>query len=289
MVTFSSAGGKKLAIICPVFNEQDNISKTIESLLSQSSQDFFCIFVDSGSTDDTLSAIGNLPAERFATFRFEDNLGISRNWARALRKATELAEFSHVMFLGGDDALAPDFIESANVFLSASIDPDLTLVPKFVRVGRSGEHSRVIEANLQLDRRTLMRSWSVAHLCYSIVTRKFVETKYLHLLETGAPNFDWWATYEILGSKTELCENLEYFKFEKGMDYESDYYFGNDNLKHRYVSQVPQFLAPFAEALALLEAGRFSIGSMPQFKRLQFKFALIGGRYVEAFRRFSKK
>lgn len=277
----------KLAIICPVYNERDNISRTVESLLNQSSQDFFCFFVDSGSTDDTITALGTLPVDRFAVFCFENNLGISQNWARALRKALESAEFSHVMFLGGDDALGYGFVQSANEILSDSADSEVTVVPKFVRIGKRGEHSRVIKANLHLDRVTLMSNWSVAHLCYSLVSRKFAETKYLHLLDTGAPNFDWWATYEIMGYKTEYADQLEYFKFEKGMDYESDYYFGNKSLKHRFLSNVPALVAPFAEALALFEAGRFSLDAMSKMERLQFKFGLIVGRYVEAIRRFS--
>lgn len=49
----------KISIILCAFNEEKYLRKSIDSVLSQSLDDFELIIVNDGSTDDTLNIIGS--------------------------------------------------------------------------------------------------------------------------------------------------------------------------------------------------------------------------------------
>ncbi|MDH6180269.1 glycosyltransferase involved in cell wall biosynthesis [Microbacteriaceae bacterium SG_E_30_P1] len=57
-------GSEQLAVVVPVFNEATGIRPTLEALASQKDQDFFVVFVDNGSTDDSAEIIARFASER---------------------------------------------------------------------------------------------------------------------------------------------------------------------------------------------------------------------------------
>ena len=84
------------------------VGECIQSLLDQSFTDFEAIFVDDGSTDNTLSVAQSLVAgdERFS-FLSQENAGQSA----ARNKALAVAQGDFVLFLDSDDAFVPQTIE----------------------------------------------------------------------------------------------------------------------------------------------------------------------------------
>lgn len=279
----------RILFVCPVFNEGQRLRKLVESLKSQTSKEFDCIFVDSGSTDDTNFVVSDLTASSFKSFRFPDNLGIADNWARALDLALQEFDSSHVMFLGGDDSISPNFVEDLTSVLRSRELVNLNLIPQFLEINAAGHERFAIDPNLNLSRYNLLTNWSIAHLCYSLVSRNFAKGKYLPLLRGGSTNFDWWAAYELLGEPFELVSSAVYRKNVKGQNYESDYYFGDKAFRHRLLSRRPLLLAPAGEALALLETGAFPLGLMSKLKRSVFPIVLILARYVEAARNIQRR
>ncbi|MFC4163271.1 glycosyltransferase family 2 protein [Epilithonimonas zeae] len=67
----------KLLIIIPAHNEENNISLCLESLKSQSFQDFVCVIVNDGSTDKTAEIVENFKLQT-SNFKLE-NLQISEH------------------------------------------------------------------------------------------------------------------------------------------------------------------------------------------------------------------
>ena len=47
----------KMSIILPVFNEQDYIQATLDSIINQNFNDYEIIVIDDGSTDNTLEIV----------------------------------------------------------------------------------------------------------------------------------------------------------------------------------------------------------------------------------------
>lgn len=101
----------KISIIIPSFNRENVISETIESVRTQTFQDWECLVVDDGSTDNTNEIVKSYVAQdpRISLhFRPEDRL----KGACACRNiGFELSRGEYVKFLDSDDLLMPECLE----------------------------------------------------------------------------------------------------------------------------------------------------------------------------------
>jgi glycosyltransferase involved in cell wall biosynthesis len=98
----------KISVILPVFNEEKYIAQAIESVLSQSLEDFELIIVNDGSTDNTLNIINSYSDTRIKLInQSNQGPGASRN------SALKIASGDYIMFLDGDDYYCRDALEKA--------------------------------------------------------------------------------------------------------------------------------------------------------------------------------
>jgi glycosyltransferase involved in cell wall biosynthesis len=106
----------------PVFNYARHLRDAIASLRAQTFQDWECIIVDDGSTDDTPNVLRKLASEepRILILR-QENAGpaIARNTALAATTGT------YVQFLDADDLLAPDKLSLHVAAMEALPEVDL--------------------------------------------------------------------------------------------------------------------------------------------------------------------
>lgn len=96
----------KFSIVIPLYNKAHYISRAINSVLSQTIQDFEIIVIDDGSTDDGAAIVRNFSDERIHLIQ-QKNEGISS--ARNLGIQTAKAEL--IAFLDADDEWCPCFLE----------------------------------------------------------------------------------------------------------------------------------------------------------------------------------
>ena len=61
-----------------VYNDDENIKKSIDSILSQSYKNIELLVIDDGSTDKTYEIISNINDSRLKIFRNKDNLGLTK-------------------------------------------------------------------------------------------------------------------------------------------------------------------------------------------------------------------
>ena len=96
----------KISIITVVFNGQDHIGRTIESVIGQSYKDLEYIIVDGKSTDSTLEVIGGY--EGIDQLISEPDSGLYD----AMNKGLKMATGSYVWFLNsGDQVYESDTVE----------------------------------------------------------------------------------------------------------------------------------------------------------------------------------
>jgi len=130
-----SSGKSRVTVGMPVFNGDNYLAETMDSILAQTYQKFDVVISDNGSTDGTERICREYAAKdpRIQYHRSEVNLGVSRNFKRTVG----LSSGDYFMFLAHDDKLAPEFLEQCVAVLDAEADVVLCY-PKAIEIDTQG-------------------------------------------------------------------------------------------------------------------------------------------------------
>lgn len=104
-----------VSIITPTYNCGKFIGETIDSVKSQTYQNWEMIIVDDCSTDNTeeIVKIYQKKDDRISYYKFDENLGA----AIARNKAMEMAKGDYIAFLDSDDLWSPEKLEKQIKFM----------------------------------------------------------------------------------------------------------------------------------------------------------------------------
>lgn len=101
------------SVIIPLYNKQDNVAKTVKSVLGQSFQNFELLIIDDGSTDNGLSILKEIIDPRLKII-CKINGGVSS----ARNVGIKLALGEYLAFLDADDIWFSDHLAEAYKYLS---------------------------------------------------------------------------------------------------------------------------------------------------------------------------
>lgn len=106
-----------LTVVVPVYNVEDYIEETLDSLLSQSFTNWEAIIVDDGSTDGSSQIVSEYAGidSRFRVIR-QDNAGLGAARNTGIRAATG----KYLTFLDSDDVIPPNGYQAAVSLLKKS-------------------------------------------------------------------------------------------------------------------------------------------------------------------------
>ena len=123
----------KLSVIIPCYNAQKYLPACLESLLSQTMDDFEAILIDDGSKDDT-AAIAMQYASVDERIRFirQKNAGVSAARNAGLR----IAQGEWVLFVDADDLLCEDALNTMLSYADDSVDMVVSTHETFDESGR---------------------------------------------------------------------------------------------------------------------------------------------------------
>lgn len=112
-----------ISIIMGTYNEEKHLSKSIESIVNQTFQDWELIICDDGSSDQTVSIIKKYmeKEKRIKLLINEDNKGL----AHSLNKALNIAKGQWIARHDGDDIMAPHRLETQFKFLLENSNIDI--------------------------------------------------------------------------------------------------------------------------------------------------------------------
>lgn len=99
----------KISIILPCYNVEPYVESAIRSILKQSFKDFEVIFINDGSTDNTLKIIEKYcSSDNFNVYSFS-NQGV----AQARNEGISLAKGEYLFFMDPDDVIDEKLLETA--------------------------------------------------------------------------------------------------------------------------------------------------------------------------------
>ena len=109
-----------ISIVIPSFNREHYIAETLQSLIKQTYNDWECIVVDDGSTDDTETVIKRY-IDSDSRFHFYKRPSIMLKGANSCRNfGFSKSEGEFIKFLDSDDLLTPDCLEKQVAILKSN-------------------------------------------------------------------------------------------------------------------------------------------------------------------------
>lgn len=111
----------KASIVIPAYNAEAFIKAALESVFSQTCQDFECIVVDDGSTDSTAQIVKSFIDERLHYHRIDNSGGPARPRNIGIQRAT--GDF--VFLFDADDVMHPQKLELSISALQQCPEADL--------------------------------------------------------------------------------------------------------------------------------------------------------------------
>lgn len=110
-----------ISVVIPSYNSARYLPETIESVLSQSWQDFEIIIVDDGSTDNTQEVVGAFNSNKIRYMRIENSGGP----ARPRNVGIHHARGKYISLFDSDDLMAKEKLEAVVGFLERYPDQGL--------------------------------------------------------------------------------------------------------------------------------------------------------------------
>lgn len=134
------------SIVVPLYNKQSHIRETIESILSQTYQNFEIIVVNDGSKDNSLKIAESIKDDRIQIIN-QKNQGVSVARNNGIRKS----KANYIALLDADDIWLPDFLETIHKMTIEYPDAGI-YATKYELVNKNGEHKQIsIKALLSTD------------------------------------------------------------------------------------------------------------------------------------------
>lgn len=209
----------KISIIVPVYNVENYISVTIESLLNQTYKNFEIILVDDGSTDNS-SSICKEYASKFdhIHYYFKNNGGLSDARNFGVSKANN----DWIVFLDGDDFLESYSIELFSLLnqkfgadlISAKLESTSSL--ETVQKSLSGNY---LSSSTEVSKTSILEEMyrnrrATVSVCGKLIKKSIVE-KYPFTIGILYEDLDVIAKYVHEASKLVISDELVYNYYQR--------------------------------------------------------------------------
>lgn len=163
------------SVVIPLYNKEDFIEKTIQSVLDQAIQDFEIIIINDGSTDASLEKVELINDERIAVFTLK-NQGVSHARNYGIQKAGG----HYIAFLDADDYWEPEFLESIQELIRKH--PNESIFASALKIRSSKGTYNATYENIKRDSRVCLLDYfeasqdhSILHCSSSVFKKKALE------------------------------------------------------------------------------------------------------------------
>ncbi len=105
----------KFSVVIPLYNKEEFIKNSLNSVLTQTFQDFEIIIIDDCSTDRSLSIVKQFTDKRIKVIEHSKNKGLSASRNTGIKTAN--AEY--IAFIDADDLWKPGFLEKIEFLIKS--------------------------------------------------------------------------------------------------------------------------------------------------------------------------
>lgn len=163
----------KVSVIIPLYNKGKFVGRALDSVFSQTFEDFEVVVVDDGSEDEGPDIVRRYKDKRLRLIQ-QDNVGPGAARNRGIRETTGC----YVAFLDADDEWLPDFLKVTLDYLNKNSDCILCTVG--FMDGRTNEPSRYNrrmnygrwELPLQIEPREMKDALDVIHSACTVLCHR---------------------------------------------------------------------------------------------------------------------
>lgn len=186
------------SIIIPVYNAENYIQETIQSVLNQTYRPVEIIVVDDGSTDQSAENIRQFQQSE-VKYHFQSNLGA----ASARNRGIELAQGEFLGFLDADDLWLPKKLELQ--MRSFQKHPELDMVFGHIKQFRSQELNAVEHWEAVLEKKDIPG----ISVCTMLIKMKSFQRIGLFEIQWRVGEFlDWYTKAKEAGLKSHMLKEI---------------------------------------------------------------------------------
>ena len=125
----------RFSVVVPLYNKENCIRMTLESVKKQSFKDYEVIVVDDGSTDCSLEEARKIKSENI-TIIHQQNQGVSV----ARNTGILHAQGQYIAFLDADDEWEPDYLKTIDHLIEKYPESDMYVTAYRIDMGNGKEH-----------------------------------------------------------------------------------------------------------------------------------------------------
>lgn len=197
-----------VSVIIPSYNLGEYIGETLQSVRNQTFQDWECLVVENGSSDNSKDIIREFVSldDRFKLIPLLSNIGV----AAARNMAMQRCFGQYILFLDADDIIGPGYMEAAVAALEE--DPSVNVV--YARAERFGEETKwdlpPFDMSTMLSRNCLYVTSFFRKAEYDLYYGKGFDLEFVN----GYEDWDFWLSlFEALPGEPKVLQLPEVYFF----------------------------------------------------------------------------
>lgn len=189
----------KVSVCVPTYNRSDYLKYALDSVFSQTYQDFELIVCDDGSTDDTLEVVSRYKDSRLRYLRHPQNIGRSRN----MRSGFDAAVGEYFIKFDDDDAIASEFLAKTVAVLDHHTEADFVCTDHWIINAKGEREEAATQAN--------SAKWGKDQLKPGIIPDLITETFIKQSLQVGSTLFrrQCLAAVDYMRPQADGCEDFD--------------------------------------------------------------------------------
>jgi len=197
----------KVSIITPLYNSEDFISQTIESVLAQTYKNWEMIIIDDCSTDNSVKIVKEFQKkeDRIKLIKLKKNLGV----AKARNKGIQIATGKYIAFIDSDDCWNKLKLEKQIKFMKNN-NYYFSYTSYEIIDHKGNKLGRKVEVPSKMDYKTLLKGNNIG--CFTVVIDQD-EISSIKMPQIKHEDFATWLNILKMGYQAYgLKENLGYYR-----------------------------------------------------------------------------